>query len=88
MAKRGGCLMPFVRQMPNPPLNIVALVVVVPLRRTLGWTTPQCESTCTSRDVGLMRRDLSLAFWRVRADGLEIGDVKWARTVNSLLMAF
>jgi len=48
--------------MPNLP--IVALVVVVSLRRTLGWTTPQCESTCISRDVGLMRRDLFLAFWR------------------------
>jgi hypothetical protein len=30
MAKRGGCLTQLFRQMPNPP--IVALVVVVPLR--------------------------------------------------------
>jgi hypothetical protein len=37
-----------------------------------------------------MGRDLSLAFWREEGmfDGLEIGDVKWARTVNLLLMAF
>ena len=61
MAKRGGCLTQSFRQMPNPPLSLVA---VAPLRRTPGWTTPQCESTCTSRDVGLMRRDLSMTFWR------------------------
>jgi hypothetical protein len=75
MAKRGGSLTQSFRQMPNPPLNIVALVAVVPIRRTLGWTTPQCELTHISRDVGLMRRDLSLAFWREEGmfDGLEIG---------------
>jgi len=82
MAKYGGLLTQSFRQMPNPEPALEyrrSGSSCQLLRRTLGWTTPQCESTHISRDVlGLMRRDLSLAFWREKGmlDWLEIGDVK------------